>query len=67
MGGIRDEGQLLDERFRIHSHTGMELGGKPPRPELVTHNGLVGLVAGDGRQRCELPDELTSLQACTGE
>jgi len=66
MGGIRDEGQLTDKRFRINSSAGMERGGKPPRPEIIADIDLVGLVARDGGPRCELPDGFASVQIRAG-
>lgn len=51
MGGIHDEGQLLDERFRIHSRAGMERRGEWPRAELVTDDDVIRLVTGDGGRR----------------
>lgn len=66
MGGIRDEGQLTDKRFRINSRAGVERGGKPPRPEVIADIDLVGLVARDGGPRCELPDGFASVQVRAG-
>ncbi len=67
MGGIRDEGQLTDKRFRINSSAGMERGGKPPRPEIIADIDLVGLIGRDGGPRCELPDGFASCKFVRGE
>jgi hypothetical protein len=66
MGGIRDEGQLTDKRFRINSPAGVERGGEPPRPEVIADIDLVRLVARDGGPRCELPDGFASVQVRAG-
>jgi hypothetical protein len=66
MGGIRDEGQLTNKRFRIDSRAGVERGGKPPRPEVIAGIDLVGLVARDGGPRCELPEGFASVQVRAG-